>query len=202
MAELTPRRRPWLLITLLVLLVLALVAGSAAVAWQVWGTNRPARSAASELVSEARTAWKAGKPHPKVLAVLSSEELGIEWPVLVGTSTEQLDRGLGWYPQTSRPGEKGNLAIAGRRITHGAPFAKLLDLREGNQITLETHQGRSRYRITTAPAQVDAGKSGGWVLDRVPGQDAEPTTSLLTLTTAADLLGTNRRAVVFAELMG
>lgn len=44
--------------------------------------------------------------------------------VLTGFDEESLAQGVGWYPEGSRPGETGNVVLAGHRVSNGAPFAR------------------------------------------------------------------------------
>ena len=194
------RRRPSVLAVTVLVLLVAMVAGAGVVVWQVWGTGIHSRREARALVQQARSQWGQGKEHTEVVAVLSSPKLG-EWPVLAGVQRTQLERGIGWYPRTTAPGTPGNMALAGLRITHGSPFRKLLDLRPGDEITVRDVTGVFVYRVKAAPATVDAGPEGAWVLNPVPGADHAPATAVLTLTTAADLVATSERLVVFAELV-
>ena len=200
-------RRPSALAITALVIAVALVASLAVLGWATWGTDWTSRRTADRSVDQALSTW-AGQPPTQsaaetgqVVAVLSSSRLGITWPVLAGVDDDQLDQGLGWYPRTSRPGVAGNMAVAGRRITHGSPFRKLLDLRPGDEITVRDVTGVFVYRVKAAPATVDAGPGGAWVLDPVPGADHAPATAVLTLTTAADLVATSERLVVFAELV-
>lgn len=201
-------RRPSALAITALVMAVALVASLAVLGWAIGGTDWTSRRAADRSVNQALASWSGQPPTQpaaesgQVVAVLSSSRLGITWPVLAGVDDDQLDQGLGWYPQTSRPGVAGNMAVAGRRITHGSPFRKLLDLRPGDEITVRDVTGVFVYRVKAAPATVDAGPGGAWVLDPVPGADHAPATAVLTLTTAADLVATTSRAVVFAELVG
>ena len=61
-----------------------------------------------------------------------------EVPIVTGTSLAVLSRGVGHYQSSAMPGQVGNFAIAGHRITHGQPFARLLELTKGDQIIVET----------------------------------------------------------------
>src|SRR4051794_1661337 len=57
-------------------------------------------------------------------AVMYIPRLGADWakPVLEGTGTGVLQRGLGHYDRTARLGQVGNFAVAGHRRTYGDPF--------------------------------------------------------------------------------
>ena len=185
---------------------MALVAGLLSLGWATVGTDALARDRMATLLERTRDQWRTQPPDAvpetgEVVAILRSTRLGIEWPVLAGVDTDQLHRGLGWYPQTGAPGQPGNFAVAGLRVTHGSPFRHLLDLVPGDLITLQTATETFTYRVVAPPARVDSGPAGAWVLDPVPGDNRQPEQALMTLTTAADLVATQRRAVVFAELV-
>ena len=200
-----PRRPSALRITVIVI-VLALVTALAGLGWATLGTDAVGRARAADLVSATREQWRRGEVDAvpeagEVIAIIRSPRLGLEWPVVVGIAPEQLELGVGWYPQTGQPGLPGNFALAGLRVTHGSPFRHLVDLLPGDPIVLETPEATFTYRVKAPPAVVDTGPSGAWVLDPVPGDNRLPETALLTLTTAADLVATQRRAVVFAELV-
>ena len=47
-------------------------------------------------------------------------------------------KGVGHYTSTALPGQIGNFALTGFRVTHGQPFARLLDLGSGDEIIVET----------------------------------------------------------------
>ncbi len=78
------------------------------------------------------------------LAVLRVPSAGIEVPVLPGTDEATLNRAVGWIDGTARPGERGNVGIAGHRDGF---FRGLKDAAVGDQITLETLQGSREYVI-------------------------------------------------------
>ena len=205
-ARVRRRRGPTALRFTVAVIVFALVAGLATLGWATLGTDALTRNRVATLLDQTREQWRQQAPDAvpepgEVVAILRSTTLGIEWPVLAGVDTDQLHRGLGWYPQTGAPGQVGNFAVAGLRVTHGSPFRHLPDLEPGDLISLETATATFTYRVVAAAAQVDSGPSGAWVLDPVPGANHQPDRALLTLTTAADLVATQRRAVVFAELV-
>lgn len=104
------------------------------------------------------------------LAVLRVPKIGLEVPVLEGTDESALNRGVGHVLYTPRPGEVGNVGIAGHRDGY---FRGLKDVSEGDAIEIETLSGRQRYTIRSitivSPDRVD-------VLDPT----AEPTLTLVT----------------------
>jgi sortase A len=87
-----------------------------------------------------RTAPQLGEP----VAKLSIPRLGAELYVVEGTDSGDLRLGPGHMPGTAMPGGKGNCVIAGHRDTH---FRVLKDIRQGDDIVLETGQGRFVYTV-------------------------------------------------------
>ena len=51
----------------------------------------------------------------RAVAVLGLDRLRIRVPVFEGTDDLSLNRGVGWIQGTARPGEPGNIGIAGHR---------------------------------------------------------------------------------------
>ena len=64
---------------------------------------------------------------------------------------EHPDRGVGHYSSTAHPGQIGNFAIAGHRVTHGQPFARLLELSKGDQVMVETRDAIYTYVLDDSP---------------------------------------------------
>jgi sortase A len=50
-------------------------------------------------------------------------------PVVKGTDLSVLDEGVGHYEGTAAPGEVGNFALAGHRVTYAKPFGQIAELR-------------------------------------------------------------------------
>jgi sortase A len=67
------------------------------------------------------------------MAVLSIRRLGIEGPVFDGTDDLTLNRGIGRIVGTAKPGEPGNIGLAGHRDGF---FRALKDVRVGDEIDL------------------------------------------------------------------
>lgn len=78
------------------------------------------------------------------LAVLRIPGLHLEVPVLEGTDEVTLNRGVGRIAGTSRPGQGGNIGIAGHRDGF---FRKLKDVRTGDAIELATTSGTDIYIV-------------------------------------------------------
>jgi sortase A len=78
------------------------------------------------------------------LAKLKIPRLDSELYVVEGDGARELRRGPGHLTGTALPGETGNCVIAGHRDTH---FRVLKDIREGDDIVLETATGQYLYRV-------------------------------------------------------
>ncbi len=96
------------------------------------------------------------------LAVLAIPGLGLEVPVHPGTDEATLNRGVGLIAGTARPGEGGNVGIAGHRDGF---FRGLKDIAIGDAIELRTLAGRELYVVESLrvvePSEV-------WVLEPTP----------------------------------
>ncbi len=106
----------------------------------------------------------------KALGRLDIPSANVSVMVLDGTDDSTLDRAVGRIEGTAMPGDRGNLGIAGHR---DAFFRHLGELSEGDELTLATPRGISRYEVTrlevVEPTRVD-------VLDPTE----EPTLTLVT----------------------
>ncbi|MFG2293249.1 class E sortase [Streptomyces sp. NPDC048603] len=126
---------------------------------------------------------------------------GRDWvkPVLEGTGTELLKKGLGHYPRTAALGGTGNFAVAGHRRTYGDPFKDFPELRPGDAVVLEDGTTRYTYTIRNKPLRTLPADVA--VVDPVPRRS--PFTApgrYLTLTTCDPEWGHSHRLVVWAEL--
>jgi sortase A len=125
-----------------------------------------------------------------------------EVPILNGTDLSVLSKGVGHYESTAAPGQIGNFAVAGHRVTHGQPFAQLLDLKQGDEVIVETRDAIYTYALDDSPRQLTVKDSDTWVIDPVPGQpDIKPTQPLITLTTCQDLFRSADRSIGFGHLI-
>lgn len=192
------------------IVVLALLIGGGYLAWQYLGTNWAAEAKQRSEIASLRQKWAkqpanfddamvAGRPY----AILRIPKLGNqEFAVIAGIDDEALARGIATYPSAVQPGEAGNFAIAGYRVTHGEPFRRLLELDKGAEIVIETATAIHTYVLDTRPADLTVDREVGWVLDAVPAspgqQAARP---LITLTTSQDLWPSPDRAVAFGHLL-
>jgi sortase A len=97
---------------------------------------------------ETRSATEPAVVHPVKLgdtvAKLSIPRLDAELYVVEGDDAKELRRGPGHLAGTAMPGANGNCVIAGHRDTH---FRVLKDIREGDDIVLQTSSGQYLYRV-------------------------------------------------------
>jgi sortase A len=95
-----------------------------------------------------RAAVQPAAVHPvaigDTLAKLKIPRLGAELYVVEGDGPKELRRGPGHLAGSALPGGSGNCIIAGHRDTH---FRVLKDIREGDDIILETPAGEYLYRV-------------------------------------------------------
>ncbi|MGW1883447.1 class E sortase [Streptomyces sp. NPDC001970] len=124
---------------------------------------------------------------------------GWDWPVLEGTSTGTLKKGLGHYAPTARLGETGNFSVAGHRRTYGDPFKDFPELRPGDAVILNDGTTWFTYRIEQRPYRTVPGDVA--VIDPVPGRSGfDGPGRYLTLTTCDPEWGSSHRLIVWAHL--
>ena len=195
-----------------------LVAGLACLGWvgfQYFGTNVVSERVFETESEQLRTKWQEQqKTDPQgrdgasvipgdAIALLRIPAFGDDYeiPILNGTDLSILSKGVGHYSSTAAPGQIGNFAIAGHRVTHGQPFAKMLTLKKGDEVIVETREAIYTYVIDDSPRRLTVKDSETWVLDPVPGEpDAKPTEALITLTTCQDLFRSSDRSIGFGRL--
>jgi sortase A len=78
------------------------------------------------------------------LALLRISKLQLDVAILEGTDDLTLNRGVGHIVGTARPGEEGNVGIAGHRDSF---FRTLKDIGPGDTIALVTPMRTDRYRV-------------------------------------------------------
>ncbi len=104
--------------------------------------SRPNRLWDSSRIRAYQQTLEMNFPAPE--AVLRVPRLGIEVPVLEGTSDLTLNRGVGHIPGTALPGESGNLAITGHRDGF---FRPLKDASIGDVIEVQRRSHTDRYVV-------------------------------------------------------
>jgi sortase A len=79
------------------------------------------------------------------LGILHITKIHLEVPVLDGVDDLSLNRGVGYIPGTSHPGEPGNVGIAGHRDGF---FRALKDVGPGDMIEVETPDQIDIYKVS------------------------------------------------------
>jgi len=131
------------------------------------------------------------RPLPgQAIATLSIPSIDLREVVVQDTTPELLQGAAGHLLDSPLPGSTGNSVILGRRITDGAAFRNLGELRTGTPITVVTPQGAFEYRVTqvvhVAPGDAD-----------VIGPTAD---ARLTLVTSGSWFSSRSRLAVIAAL--
>lgn len=121
-------------------------------------------------------------------------------PVTEGTDRATVldPLGIGHYEDTAMPGEIGNFAVAGHRQSHGKPFYDIDELREGDELIVETADAWYVYRVTSwdivMPADVEV------IAPNPIDPVAAPEEAMITLTTCHPLFSTRERYIVHGAL--
>lgn len=193
------------------------------VVWQLWWTDVSAGRAQRATTHQLQQQWQrggsttaappraghSGAPagtadvlpavgQPFALLRVPRFGAGYVRPVLQGTSLPVLEDGVGHYLHSAGPGDLGNFALAGHRVTYAKPFNEIATLRAGDAVVVETRDDYYVYRVVrhlvVAPDRVD-------VVAAVPERPgAAPTRRLLTLTACHPEFSARERYVVIAEL--
>ena len=141
-------------------------------------------------------------PVGKGFTRLRIPKLGVDVLVVQGTTPSALRAGAGHYIDTPKPGEAGNVAIAGHRTTYGRPFNRMDDLTAGDKVLLETP--REIYEYTVVPAF--DGHPNPWPTTPtdfgVVAPPKNPGEKLLTLTTCHPKGSAKQRLVLRLRLTG
>ena len=101
--------------------------------FSLWSEKR-VREYKQTLVTDPRVPW----------AVLDIGRLRIRVPVFDGTDDVTLNRGVGWISGTGRPGDAGNIGIAGHRDGF---FRGLKDIVAGDAVVLTTMNEQITYVV-------------------------------------------------------
>jgi sortase A len=124
---------------------------------------------------------------------------GFHYVVIEGVSIADLRKGPGHYPGTAMPGQIGNFVVSGHRTTYLAPFNRLGELRDGDQILIDTRARQYVYKVTGMKVVQPSDLT---VTAPVPEHPkADPTERLLTLTTCNPKYSAAQRLIVFGHMV-
>jgi sortase A len=189
------------------------------VAWQFFGTNVVAHRKQRKIIEQTQRIWngKAGASGTAdgvelhgAQALVRIPAFGKRYvvPVQQGTSLDVLAEGFGHFDGTARPGQVGNYAIAGHRVTHGEPLRGMPSLRPGDKVVVQTRNRTFTYRLDTNPNNLIVSFKDVWVIDKLPHNPTggvepaqRPGQRLITMTTCSELFHTDNRMIVFGHLV-
>jgi sortase A len=187
--------------------------------WQVWLNDLIVGNEQNQEAAELSETWDKGeaaptapvdRPNPGEPVVSAAVAGGVTFaniiiprfgadysrPVAEGVTGNVLSHAVGHYPDTQMPGGVGNLAIAGHRTTHGAPFSSIDQLQVGDSIYLETELGWYRYVFRSLEYVYPTGVG---VIEPVPqGGGATPTDRILTMTSCNPKFSAAERIIAYS----
>ena len=124
------------------------------------------------------------------VAIMEIPSIKLKQPVVDGITEDVIKYFLGRFPESAMPGEVGNFAVAGHRVSDFTDaFINLYKVKVGDKVIVTTKDGRYTYEVDSSfivdPEQVE-------VLDDA---DYEKIT-LITCT-----IGSKRRVIVTGKLI-
>jgi sortase A len=146
------------------------------VVYHLWWTGMVSAQAAESVRQELEQSWELDPPRPTVeprsaeasaepsptpvptVTLAAGEAFGMVYiprlkskvwglPLINGIDDTALSRGLGYFPETTPPGEMGNFAIAGHRATNGEPLRDIDQLQDGDLVIVRTRESWFTYRL-------------------------------------------------------
>jgi len=190
------------------------------VAYLMWGTALRASSAQHQLSSELNQQWAsvsagagghtADRPaQPEQIALVTGGPFayiripvfGAHWrfTIIQGAALAQLNVSPGHVPGTQLPGQIGNFAVAGHRVTAGNPFWSLPSLKAGDLVYIDTKLNTYTYRVTGQSTVLPTDTA---VVDPVPGHPGQrPAQRLITLITCNPAWTGTHRVIVTGTLI-
>ena len=186
-------------------------------AWQFWGTNYVSEQLQRQITKALEQQWRNGEqlspkkvPEGQASSLIRIPRFGKGYvvPVLEGTSEDVLAQGFGHFTGTAGPGQVGNYALAGHRITHGQPLRQMPELRPGDKVIVETAKTTYTYVLDTDPNNLVVDFTQVWVIGPHPqnpdpgGVEPARNKRLITLTTCSELFHTDNRMIAFGHLVG
>ncbi|GAB3674581.1 class E sortase [Angustibacter aerolatus] len=184
------------------------------VVWQLWWTDIAAGRSSNRSVQSLEQQWQA-PPKPGVttapvkvrelplgdaFALIRVPRFGKDYvrPIIQGVELSVLDRGVGHYPDSADPGQVGNFAVAGHRVTYAKPFNQIAELRDGDAVVVETARTWYVYKVyghrVVTPDRVD-------VVAPVPEHPGrKPTERIMTMTACHPKYSAQERYVVWSRL--
>jgi sortase A len=189
------------------------------VAYLLWGTALRAGDAQHQLSGELNQQWAGSSGHgagraalpPRAdqitlttgqpFAYIRIPAFGPHWrfTIIQGTALAQLNVSPGHVPGTQLPGQVGNFAVAGHRVTAGNPFWSLPSLQDGDLVYIDTRLNTYTYRVTGQHTVLPTDTA---VTDPVPDHPGQRATQrLITLITCNPAWTGTHRVIVTGKLV-
>jgi sortase A len=186
------------------------------IAYLFWGTAWQASNAQHAFANQLNKQWAQPAPssgrarlRPDAIHLVTGQPFafiripafGKNWrfTIVEGTTLAQLNVSPGHVPGTQLPGQLGNFAVAGHRVTAGNPFWSEPSMKNGDLVYVETRANTYTYRVI-GKRWVSPGDLS--VLDPVPGHPhARPTRRLITLITCDPAWTGTHRVIVTGVLI-
>jgi len=87
-------------------------------------------------------------PNTAIAGTIAIPRLGVRAAIYEGVTMTNFAKGVGQWPGTPRPGQRGNIVLGGHRTSGKKPFANIDKLVPGDIITLTTRGLTYRYSVT------------------------------------------------------
>lgn len=95
------------------------------------------------------TAEKQDRADENAIGILKIPKINLKQPILENATKENLAVSIATVEPTARPGEGGNVAIAGHNSrTSGRHFNRLEEVEKGDEIILEMEKAEFTYEVT------------------------------------------------------
>jgi sortase A len=107
--------------------------------------------------------------HENQIGSLEIPKLSVSQTLYEGVTLKTLDNGPGHWPGTALPGQKGNVVIAGHRVSRTHPFRDLDQLKKGDEVVLNTAQGRHVYLVSKVEI---VNPDALWIIKQTPAKTA------------------------------
>ncbi|GAA4282593.1 hypothetical protein GCM10022261_01240 [Brevibacterium daeguense] len=189
------------------------------VVWQLWWTDIEANEDNAYLADQLTSEWAENPrnelpPDPETPVVAEPVDMNTAFGIMYiprfgedyyrtiaeGVSMEPvLNRmGLGRYPNAAMPGEVGNFALAGHRVTYGKPLNLIAELRPGDEIVVQTADGYYTYTFRNFDIVLPDATE---VIAPVPSMpEFKGKDRILTLTACNPMFSARERYIAYAEL--
>lgn len=143
-------------------------------------------------------------PEPgEAVGRLTIPDIDSDFYVVEGVDLRYLQEGPGHFPGTPMPGQPGNAAIAGHRVTWAAPFNRIDELDPGDRIHVETLQGSFTYEVIPQPGEPGGPPVGHYIITPTQTEILDDEgDNRLTLMACNPKYSAAQRIVVEARLVG